>query len=137
MTRVVVGALMVAWALAGWRNMPRLEDPQASAAGTAVAVSVLAAWWLGRRSVRASAVAAAVASAVAAAEARSQATAAAQASVVVNLATGARQAAARDYGGLDAAPWIVSGQTVPELEGEALDSALEDVLDRAEEYERP
>lgn len=124
----------IAWALAGWRNMPRLEHPQAAAAGFMVAVSVWLAYWAGTRTQRSKAVAAAVARAEAAALAVAQGGAAAsdaraQVVVINNPVAGGRHAAEAAVG-LDAAPWLIGAHRAIDLdETEALQVAWEDITE--------
>lgn len=131
-------ALSVAWAFAGFRNLPRLSHPQGAAAAVIVAVCILVAYRAGRKAVTASAVAAAVAqaeaTAVAAAQSRSDSQATANVIVVNNPQRGAR--AAGVAAGLDDMPWMIGSHRAVELdETEALDVALEDVLDAREAEE--
>lgn len=132
---VLAVVLGFGWAMAGWRNMPRLEQPQASAAGLAIACSVGLAYWAGTRRKRDAAVAVAVAQAEAHATAVAAASLAASqhVHVVVDNSQGARAQGSRQFG-IEDAPWIVSHETRAEIESEALDVALEDVLDEREKH---
>lgn len=117
MLRVIAGAMACAWALAGWRNMPRLAHPAASAAGLAIAGSILIAYWLGGKRVKESAVAMAVAKAEATALASVQASNdnRSNAQVVVHLDPGVGALRAGQVTGLDSAPWMVGAHRAPEL----------------------
>lgn len=134
--------IALAWVVVGWRNMPRLEDPQALAAGIAVGVTCLLAYFMGRRSSSATAIAQAVASAEARARARASATSTSQAvgNVFVVGAGGAvAPSPAGDrmeyLGGLDAAPWI--GAPKPLMEQDVMESIGEDTeLYVSEDFDR-
>lgn len=134
---LVAAAGMVAWSLAGWENMPRIERPYSGAAGFVIGVGLLAAYWCGTRTKRSKAVAQAVASAHAEAVAQAQGGAAessAQAQVLVinNPSIGAREAGSAAVG-LDRAPWLQGAHRSIDLdETEAIETALQDVSERLE-----
>jgi hypothetical protein len=129
MARVVVGFIAAAFVFAGWRNLPRLDQPSAGAAGLLLAGAVVVAFFLGRRSVHAEAVATAVASARAEAAAAAHAGAQAVSQVVVNVGDGARAVAAREYG---QPAWIGPARFESEqLEGsDAVSSMLDEILEQ-------
>lgn len=108
-------AFAVAWAWAGFRNLPRLGQPASSAAGLAIAVACWLCYLSGRRAARASAVAAAIATAEAhaasAAVADSTATASSAVNVLVVTDRGAGARATGAAAGLDDMPWIVGPAT--------------------------
>jgi len=134
MARVVVGFVAAAFVLAGWRNLPRLDQPASGAAGLLLAGAVLLAFWLGRRSVRVEAIATAVASARAEAAAAAHAGAQAVSQVVVNVGEGAREVGLREFG---QPSWIgpASSQGVEQIEGsDAYASVLDELIEtRAEQ----
>ena len=128
---VGIGLLSAAWAFAGWRNLPRLAHPSSAAAGLIIAVSLYVAFRIGQRSVTRSAVARAVAIAAPGAACASTSSSTAQVAVIVHPELGA-QRAGRVFG-LEDAPWMVAAHRAVELdETEALDTALEDVLEERE-----
>ncbi len=113
-TSLVTTVLCVAFAFAGFRNLPRLEQPASAAAGLAIAFACWVCFRSGQRQARESAKTAAIAAAEAAAlaaatsEASSSSTAGASASVNL-LVLGDRSRGARAAGqatGLDEMPWI-------------------------------
>lgn len=130
MFRLLAGAIAVAWALAGWRNMPRLEHPQATAAGLAIGGTVWIAYWLGAKQTSATANASAWAKAEARAAAIAASTSAAAATSNVNVVfapeLGARMAGEARLTGLESAPWMVGATRDAELEQDFLVQALED-----------
>lgn len=138
MTRLVAAAIAVAFVFAGWRNLPRIDDPQAGVAGLLLGGAVVLAFFIGRRTVHAEAVATAIATAHAEAAAAAHAGAQALSQVVVNVgepvAGGARQVAAQRYG---QPAWIGPARFETEqLEGsDALASMLDDVRDYAHEQD--
>lgn len=115
MFALVAALSAAAWAFAGWRNMPRLADPSASAAGVMMAGSVLMAWWAGTRHAAAKVIGRAVASAEARAESRAQSASAATADarqvVIVNATEGARAVGAAEYG-TGGLPWVTGVRAV-------------------------
>lgn len=128
-----MGFIAAAFVFAGWRNLPRIDQPQSSAAGLLLGGAVLLAFWLGRGSVRAEAVATAVAQARAQAAASAHAGAQSVAGVIVNVGEGARQVAADQFGQPE---WVGARQVVvsEQIEGsDAVMSALEDVLSARQE----
>lgn len=132
---LVVMALSFAWVAAGVRNLPRLGHPQMAGVVLVVIVCMWLSFRAGARMVKSEAVATAVAHAEARALAAVQAetTSQAQANVLIvnDVSAGARirgQAL-----GLQDAPWLDGRHRSIELdETEALDTALEDVLDARE-----
>lgn len=128
MGRLVLGIVAAAWVLAGWRNMPRLDDPSAGAAGVMIAATCVLCYFCGRRRAYAQATAIANARAEARAAAAATSTSTAQAAVIVQLdpALGARQAAAEAHG----QPEWIAPRTRAVLEAsDATDSVLADVLE--------
>lgn len=99
------------FAIAGWRNLPPLEDPSAGAAGLVLGGLVVLAYRLGRRSVSAEAVATAVASARAESAAAAHAGAQAASNVIVNVGAGAAAVAAAEFG---SPSWL--GEVRPDVE---------------------
>lgn len=138
-----LGAVLMAmaWALAGWANLPRLDHPQASAAGFAIGGTVFVAYLFGSRSTAASAMATAnaraEAHAAALAHSASASSSSAQVAVVISSELGASAAGARQFSGLEAAPWMVGATRDPELEQDFLAQSLADgdtVADAEGEY---
>jgi hypothetical protein len=133
MFRLLAWIMAASFAFAGWRNLPRLDHPQASAAGVGIGACILLSYYAGTRRKRD----AAVAVAVARAEARAAAHAGATAAVVNHVAVVVPERGARAAGatlGLDDAPWLVGAHRAIELdEREAVEAALADVLDPAGE----
>lgn len=134
---MVAAGGMIAWSLAGWRNMPRLPQPQASAAGVMIGLALLAAYWVGTRTNRSKAVAAAVAraeaAAVAAATGGSADSSASAQVVVINTPAAGAAATGRAALNLEDAPWMVGAHRTVELdEREALEVAWEDVREERE-----
>lgn len=128
MYRVVISILAVAFAFAGFRNLPRTSDPQAAAAGLVLGGLVVLAFVGGRRSVKAEAVATAVASARA--EAAAAAHSNAQALSQVNISLGAREAAVAEFG--EQPEWIGPADTraitAEQFEGsDGFESVLEEM----------
>ncbi len=113
-TSLVTTVLCAAFAFAGFRNLPRLDQPASAAAGVAIAVACWICFRSGQRQARDSAKTAAIASAqaaavaAAAADSSSSSTSGASASVNV-LVLGDRTHGARAAGaatGMDEMPWI-------------------------------
>ena len=131
MGRVIVGFIAAAFVLAGWRNLPRIDQPAAGAAGILLGGAVLAAFWLGRRSVRAEAVATAIATARADAAAAAHAGAQAHSQVIVNVAgdrpaDGARSVAEDLYGHPE---WIGPARVdIAQLDGSDAIESMSDEL---------
>lgn len=128
MLRIIAVAIACVWAWAGWKNMPRLEHPQSTAAGLAIAVSCLVSWWVGVSGARASARAEAYARADARAAARSESRS--QAAAAVNLYMGVpseirEQSVPLAGRGLESAPWI-GAPKVAMLEQDLAESMMED-----------
>jgi hypothetical protein len=117
--RLLVVVMSCSWALAGWRNAPRLAHRDSLAWGLSIAVAIGVAYWLGCRSQRAAAIATAVASAkaeaVASAISGSSSVAQQAVSVHLNVAPGAPPAYSVPSG-LDAAPWMVGAAARPVLD---------------------
>lgn len=130
MIRLVAGLIAVAWAVAGWMNLPRLAHPQASAAGFAIAGTCLVCYWLGAKQSKASAWASAWAKAEARANAIASSTSAststAQVAVIVSPALGANVQGRGRLTGLEAAPWMLEAHRDAELEQDFLAQSLED-----------
>ena len=127
MFRLVVAVMAGFLVLAGWRNLPPIDQPSAGVAGLLLAGAVLGAFFMGRRSVKAEAFASAVASARAEAAAAAHAGAQSVAQVVVNVdGESARSVAATRYGQPE---WIGSGRVdVSQLDGsDAVESITEEV----------
>ena len=124
--------MAAAFVLAGWRNMPRLDEPSAKAAGLVIGLALVLAYSLGARATRASAMATAVASAEARATALAQG-GSARSTVNVVIADGGRRAARAEHGGLDALPWVDydAPAVASELPQDVLESMTEDVRDVA------
>lgn len=120
MFRLIGGAVGVAWALAGWANLPRLDHPQATAAGLAIGGTCVLSYFLGARQTRvsaeASAWAKAEARAAAIASSSSASTSQAQVAVVINSELGARIQGQERLTGLEAAPWMIGA--VPQVDVE-------------------
>lgn len=126
----------MAWALAGWRNMPRLSHASSAAAGLAIAGCCLSCYWLGTRTKRAAAIAVATAHAEATAMASVQAATASNASVNLYLGGRAAEGASRagHYLGLENAPWLVdAGRHADLTETDALEVAMADISDDVED----
>lgn len=134
--RLLVICFGIGWAFAGFRNLPRLPQPYAAAAGVIVASSLALAYWAGTRRRRDSAVAAAVAKAEAHAAAVANVASSARSDVTTNVIVVDPERGAQRAGaslGLADAPWLVGRHRTIELdETEALDAALEDALDARE-----
>jgi hypothetical protein len=128
--KLILGIMAGAFALAGWRNMPRLDQPSASAAGLVIGICLVLAYNLGARSTRASAMAVATARAEAHATALAQG-GSARSTVNVVIADGGRRAARAEHAALDDLPWIdYSAQPVAsELPQDVIESMTEDVRD--------
>lgn len=123
---VVVAVLSCTWAWAGMTTST-VGQPVRGALGVAVAVSVLLAWWAGRRSGRA--VGIAVASARAEARAASASVSSSTSQVVVNV--GEAVARRKEFASLDDVPWVGGPAPLIELQdaGYEIDSdgvAVED-----------
>lgn len=127
-----LGAVLVAvaWALAGWRNLPPLEQPQASAAGLAIGATCFLSYLFGSRSTLASATATATARAeahaAALAQSNSSSNSTAQVAVVISPGMGAASVGATKFGGLDSAPWMIGATRDEELEQDWLEQATLD-----------
>lgn len=128
---LAVAVLIAPWAWVGWQNSPRLEQPQAGVLAVSIMASLVAAFWFGRRSGRASAVAVAMAraDARAAAAARSESTSGAAAAVTVNFGPRmAEHVQVAGTAGLDRLPW--AGDPVALVEQDAgFEQAGDVVLD--------
>lgn len=124
MGKIVVGFLAVAWAFAGARNFPRLNETSNAAACVVVASCVVGAYWLGCRSKRASAMAVAAAVAIAESRAASAATATASVHVVLDPSLGAMYSGA----GPGSLPWI-GAREVDMIESDAVDSMVLDIAE--------
>lgn len=139
MFRLMAGAVAVAWALAGWSNLPRLEHPSAAAAGLAIGGCCLLCYLFGARNTRASAEASAwahaEARAAAIASSTSAATSTAQVAVVISPELGARVAGQNRVSGLDAAPWMIGATRDPELEQDWIEQSVADGQEEGS-YER-
>jgi hypothetical protein len=116
--KVIAVLSAMAWAFAGWRNMPRLSHPVATAAGVSIAVAIMLGYWAGTRhaaaKVIATAIARAEATAVSVSASAAQAHADSRQVVILNMADGARAVGAAEYG------------PVPEWIGQARHAALDE-----------
>lgn len=134
MMRLLAVVLGVAWAFAGFRNLPRLPAPQSAAAGALIAGAIALAYVAGKRRQIDSAVAVAVANAEAHAAAVANVAVSNQASsnvqvIIVDPDRGAARAGAAT--GLGDLPWMVGTHRSVELdETEVIDTMLEDVQSR-------
>ena len=139
MFRLIGGAVGIAWALAGWANLPRLDHPQATAAGLAIGGTCLLSYFLGARQTRVSAEASAWAKAEAraAAIASSTSTSTSQAQVVVaiNAENGARVQGQGKLAGLESAPWMIGAVPQVDVEQDVVAQMIEDGMgDEQHEY---
>jgi hypothetical protein len=128
MFRLIGGLTGVAWALAGWANLPRLDHPQATAAGLAIGGTCLLSYFLGARQTRVSAEASAWAKAEAraAAIASSSSSSSAQVAVVISSELGARAAGQERLSGLESAPWMVGAVRQDDIEQDVVAQMIED-----------
>lgn len=127
MVRLIAGCIAVAWAFAGWRNLPRLDHPSALAAGLAIGGTCAISYFCGKTLTKNSAYASAraYAEARAAAVAQSKSQAAANVNLFMgNPELGASYVAAQQLGGLDGASWI--GSRKQEAEQDVLVQMVED-----------
>lgn len=130
MFRLIGGAVGIAWALAGWANLPRLDHPQATAAGLAIGGTCLLSYFLGahqsRASAEASAWAKAEARAAAIASSSSASSSNAQVAVVISSELGARVQGQQKLTGLESAPWMVGASRQEEVEQDVVAQMIED-----------
>jgi hypothetical protein len=128
MFRLIGGAVGIAWALAGWANLPRLDHPQATAAGLAIGGTCVLSYFLGARQTRVSAEASAWAKAEAraAAIASSTSTSNAQVAVVLSSELGARVQGEKRLAGLECAPWMIDAAPVAEAEQDVVAQMIAD-----------
>lgn len=139
MFRLIGGAVGVAWALAGWANLPRLDHPQATAAGLAIGGTCLLSYFLGARQTRvsaeASAWAKAEARAAAIASSSSTSTSAAQVVVAINSEHGARVQGQERLVGLESASWMIGAAPQVDVEQDVVAQMIEDGMgDEQHEY---
>ena len=119
MLRLIVAVVAAAWAVAGWKNLPRLDHPSNIAAGLAIAGTCGVCYWCGRALTRNSAYASARASAIATARAAADAKSNAQAAAAINVFMagpegGTAGSVPLAVQGLDDAPWIGPPKAVAE-----------------------
>lgn len=135
MGKLIVAGMAIALALAGFKNLPRLDDPSSSAAGVALGACVFIAYVVGKKTSAASAMAVAMAKAEAVATSRSKSESSAVAGVQVLInndpVRGARHVAVQEHGQPE---WLgpVKEKFLIEEDIDA-DSVLEDVLADAQE----
>jgi hypothetical protein len=136
MFRLIGGAVGIAWVLAGWANLPRLDHPQATAAGLAIGGTCVLSYFLGARQTRVSAEASAWAKAEARAAAISSSSSSSQAqvAVVINAENGARVQGQGRLSGLESAPWMVGAVPQSEIEQDVVAQMIEDGMGQEDQY---